>query len=430
MAFAHVAGDMTSKGIASGTYTFTPTRYDHTLGLKPVKVKLIAGVLPPTNLPAPDEGTVSYKVTATLRDADNIRVPFTAGFLHLSAGMRVDLADVRLSGSPYSPSETGIVDPTQPVPPNLPKPDPASPGGNTTTVVVKEKPEAFFPKFLQSRKRAIWSPSYWWADWWNPRQNPPTPSKWEGIMQAAGTSELAVLNISSGSGDSKSDDWVRQANLVRQNGVYLLGYVRTTWGNRPAEEILAECKNHLDWYEVDGFFLDEYPNGWGDQDGSWKKLVPVYQKLKELYPDKVVIGNPGTNTTAEFVQTADVLMTYEQAAARYLGDGMEPNWNGTRGEYNRSEYDGVPAWRFWHCIHDVKTPEQAIRCLRKASTLNVRAIYLTDDTFFNAAGESVENPYNEPPSPWLWALQNAWAEGDTVFETYVATFYPQHKKSV
>ena len=424
MAEAILFGDLTPKGYTSGTYTFTPTRYDHTLGLKPVKVKIIAGVLPLTSLPVPDEGSVSYKVTASVRDSNNVRVPFTAGFLHLAAGQRVDMETVKLSGSPYSPSETGTADPSQPV-----APTPSTPGGNTTTVVVKEQ-TGFDFRFLQRRQRAIWSPSYWWADWYNRFANPPKPSKWADIIQSAGTSELAVLNISSGSGESKSDDWVTQAKLVRQKGVLLLGYVRTTWGNRPPAEILAECKNHLDWYQVDGFFLDEYPNGWGDQEGTWKKLVPVYKELKKLYPDKIVIGNPGSNTTKEFVNTADVLMTYEQAAARYLGDGMEPNWNGTIGEYDHGEYEGEPAWRFWHCIHDVKNSEQAIRVLRKASTLNVRALYLTDDTFFNAAGEPVENPYNEPPSSWLWALQNAWAEGDTAFETYVATFYPQYKKTL
>ena len=282
--------------------------------------------------------------------------------------------------------------------------------------------------FLQKRTRAIWAPTYWWADWY---EKDPAKAKWARILATAGTTELVVINVSSGAGEEKSPDFATQAARARGAGCKVLGYVRTTWGDRDPETILEECKRHIEWYDVDGFFLDEYANGWPPGQVGWeKKHRPTYETLKRRYPDKLIIGNPGTNTTGEMVECADVLMTFESDAARYLGEGETPTADHEPGEFARWEYRDYPDWKFWHCIHDVKTPEQAIKVLRKASRLPVRAVYLTDDTIIDAAGERTANPYDAPPSDWLWKLQNAWAEGDTIFELFVKNFYPKFALTV
>ena len=281
----------------------------------------------------------------------------------------------------------------------------------------------FTTKFLKTQERAVWVPTYWWADYYNDGE-PGKVSKWAKVLAKPYTPELVVININSGSGDRFDDDFLQQSRRAKAAGALVLGYVRTTWGERNPEEIYTECANHVKWYGVDGFFLDEYPNGWSHQAGLEKTMQKIYDHIKRVYPDKLIIGNPGANTVTDMVTATDVSMTYENSASIYLGEGGE---NDGRGEFARWEYRDFPAWRFWHCVHDVKNPEQAIKILRKMSKLPVRAVYLTDDTIYTESGERIANPYDEPPVQWLWELQHAWTKGDLLFDYFVEKNYPQYK---
>lgn len=242
--------------------------------------------------------------------------------------------------------------------------------------------------------------TYYWADWYNG-----DTSKWSKVLSLADALGFVIINISSGSGSAFDNDWATQAERARTSGARVLGYVRTTFGKRPKAEVMQEIKNHVEWYKVDGVFLDEAVNGWADEQ---KPYIPYYQDLydsiKAQYGDMFwVINNPGANTVEAMVSTADVLMTYEQSAQNYLNPVVP---------VTPAHYLKYPSSKFWHVIHDV-TKENYIAVMDKAASEHADHVFLTDLSFVPSDDPQTPtvNPYAGPPSDWLLERQAIWARG-------------------
>lgn len=242
--------------------------------------------------------------------------------------------------------------------------------------------------------------TYWWADWYNDDS-----SKWAKTLTLSDALGFVILNISSGSGTAKDADWEEQAKRAKTSGARVLGYVRTTFGERPKAEVMQEIQNHIDWYKVDGVFLDEAVNGWDD---TQKPYIPYYQDLYDSIKAKYgeifwVVNNPGSNTVEEMVSTADVLMTYEQSATNYLSPTVP---------ITPDHYLKYPSNKFWHVVHDV-TQENYVAVMDKASKEHADHVYLTDLSFVPSDDPQTPdvNPYADPPSDWLLERQLIWARG-------------------
>lgn len=242
--------------------------------------------------------------------------------------------------------------------------------------------------------------TYWWSDWYQG-----DTSQWKKILTPGDALGFVILNISSGAGGAKQDDWVEQAKRAKNSGAQLLGYVRTTFGKRPKDEVLAEVQQHIDWYDVDGVFLDEAVNGWSAEQKPYVSYYQdMYDTLKAKYGSAFwVVNNPGSNTVEEMIPTADVLMTYEQSAENYLHNqyAISPDF-----------YAKYPASKFWHVIHDV-TQANYRDVMAKADREHCAHVYLTDLSFVPSDDPQTPtvNPYATPPSDWLLDLQTAWARG-------------------
>lgn len=242
--------------------------------------------------------------------------------------------------------------------------------------------------------------TYWWADWYQGED-----SKWQQTLTPGASLGFVILNISSGAGGELQEDWVEQAKRAKNSGAQVLGYVRTTFGKRPKDEVLKEVQHHINWYDVDGVFLDEAVNGWADEQ---KPYIPYYQdlyySLKAKYGSAFwVVNNPGSNTVEEMLHTADVLMTYEQSAENYLHNkyAISPDF-----------YLKYPSSKFWHVIHDV-TQDNYRAVMEKADREHCAHVYLTDLSFVPSDDPQTPtvNPYAAPASQWLIDLQTAWARG-------------------
>ncbi|MCA9200878.1 MAG: spherulation-specific family 4 protein, partial [Planctomycetales bacterium] len=235
--------------------------------------------------------------------------------------------------------------------------------------------------------------------------NPCCSNTWAAYLQLA-REEPAPLNLiinpNSGPGTSPID-----ANYVSANGksgvlvelhnldVPLFGYVRTNYARQPLETVLAEIDRYYSaeyWRSSDvrlsGIFLDEYSNNLAN--------VAYYQQISEhlaqLSVNATIIGNPGVGsyfdssqgeagfTLNDYILSADVLVTFENAAQPYRQNYQPPAW--------QNDY---PAGRFAHIVHTesfLNLPET----LRLAVDRNVGMIYVTDD--------QMPNPYDKLPSFW------------------------------
>lgn len=179
------------------------------------------------------------------------------------------------------------------------------------------------------------------------------------------------------------------------------------------EYILQTAKNVIAWYKGQSkianvaIFLDEVVNGW---DAEQQAVMPYYIELYKLLraalgADVPIIINPGSNTRLEMMSACDIAVTYESDATKYLSR--------TRQEIHPDQYQGLPSWRFWHIVHGI-TKENVDKVCEKADDIDVGHLYLTDQTFAVGTGSEdtpQEDPYDDPPSPWVVPKIRSWIKG-------------------
>jgi hypothetical protein len=209
---------------------------------------------------------------------------------------------------------------------------------------------------------------------------------WGEMTTAAGSINLtAILNPANGPGQSANSDYVTAVNNLRAAGGHVIGYVYTNYGNRSEAEVKADIQSYINFYHIDGIFLDQQSTD-PAKVGYYQDL---YSFIKGLNPSYEVIANPGTTTSEAYLNTpptptADVLVTFENFASAYPG-AVPPSWT--------SNYS---ANHFANIIHTEPTVAGMLADLQLAQQRNVGWVYVTDDPdappFFN--------PYDRLPSYW------------------------------
>ena len=242
----------------------------------------------------------------------------------------------------------------------------------------------------------LYSPvTYFWADYGNG-----DTSLWNKTLRYR--PHLVIINPSSGFGAGTSAVFVEQTKRAKAVGAKTVGYVLTGWASRPVADVKAEVDKYVTSYGVDGVFLDEAINGWGDQAGKQAYYTDLVNYFHTTYGQQfIVVANPGTNTIDEMLPGGDVLMTFEGPASTYLSTAavVSPS----------AAYLAAPSYKFWHVVHDVTSVDLAVKVLERFDQAHAAHLYLTDDHFDPATNTG--NPYDSVPSDWLQALQQAYING-------------------
>lgn len=265
-----------------------------------------------------------------------------------------------------------------------------------------------FNKYALSNEQFFSPVTYYWADYYK-NEN----SQWGKVLDLDHLG-FTIINNANGAGAEKSTDFEKQVAIARNKGVKILGYVHTGYGQRDKTEILSDVKKHIEWYQVDGIFLDETISGWTAEQVA---LIPHYQELhdeiKKLNSRLFVVANPGTNTIEAVLPTADIFMTYESNATQYI----------TAKDYKNRDiiitqpyYKNLPKTKFWHVVYGV-TPENYLKVMERAQKEHVGHIYFTD----KMKEDNKKPDYSKAPSPYLLDVQEAWASGKSAYKSYLKT---------
>lgn len=111
---------------------------------------------------------------------------------------------------------------------------------------------------------------------------------------------VAAVNPSSGPGSSIDANYVSVVNALRAQGIIVIGYVPTKYGSRDISEVMLDISKYIDWYGVDGIFLDEFANRAGYED--YYRQITAYAKSQGL---KLILGNAGTDVPETYIGTVD-----------------------------------------------------------------------------------------------------------------------------
>lgn len=233
--------------------------------------------------------------------------------------------------------------------------------------------------------------SYFYPDYYAADQS---TANWALTMAAIPTVDWVLVNPSSGSGTAVNPDYKIQADRARAAGAKLMGYVSTVYGTVAQSVVQTQINNYVNWYNVNGIFLDEAIHGW---DPGSEAGIAYYEALyawaKANHPGLIITTNPGANSTVRIVKANDIMVSFESDAAAYLARTTE--------ELQPAHYMTEPREKFWHMIHGVANETQARAIIAKAKKLHIGHFYMTDALF------SSGNPWARLPAKWLWDLQVA-----------------------
>ena len=161
---------------------------------------------------------------------------------------------------------------------------------------------------------------------------------WARLAKAAPALALVVANPGDGPGTAPDPNYAGSIALLRSRGVDVVGYVRTTYGDRGVAETLADVDRWSAWYQVAGIFFDEVSTTLADV-GHYRVLAS-HVRSRSASQGRVIF-NPGTQTAEEYMPLCDVVLNFEGSWATYCASFADnPSW-----------VQAYSASRFWHLIY-------------------------------------------------------------------------------
>jgi len=209
---------------------------------------------------------------------------------------------------------------------------------------------------------------------------PAPASAWDSLNLAAQRVPLiAIMNPNNGPATSPNADYFRAVTGLRNAGGLVIGYVYSSYTSRSIAEVKTDIDRYHSFYTIDGIFVDEMSN---DSDTAHLAYYEeLYRYIKNKRQSYLVVGNPGINTTANYLlqPAADALVTFESNAgyAQYMPDP----WTQT-----------LPPIAFSHLCYAVAPAATMTNYVQLAVTRNAGYIYVTDD--------SGGNPWDRLPAYW------------------------------
>jgi len=203
---------------------------------------------------------------------------------------------------------------------------------------------------------------------------------WSQLGAGAPTVGLAVVNPNSGPGAAPDPNYVAQVSQTRALGITVVGYVDTAYGSRSLATVEADVDKQYQWYGVDGIFFDQVPSDCAE--------ISYYQALADYVRAKTgtheVVLNPGASTGECFMSASDVLITFEDTYANYVGWQLS-GWE--------TKY---PASRFWQLVIDTSQTDLP-NAIALSRSRNIGWVYVTPDT--------LPNPWDTLPGPTYWSQE-------------------------
>ena len=148
--------------------------------------------------------------------------------------------------------------------------------------------------------------------------------KWERLFQTSAIlPTVAIINPDNGVGQTPDPNYLQVTALAAEYPITLIGYVYTSYGQRPLQQVKSEIDRWIDFYPgLQGIFLDEQASG-REKASYYRQL---YQYVRTTLDLSLVVSNPGTICAeAYFTQrVADIICLYE--GPETIDDVSFPTW--------------------------------------------------------------------------------------------------------
>ncbi|UQA93235.1 spherulation-specific family 4 protein [Streptomyces halobius] len=194
------------------------------------------------------------------------------------------------------------------------------------------------------------------------------PTEWAELLRCSGDGHgtgspvhWTVLNVSNGPGARPDPHCVPAASRLQGTGTRLIGHLDMGNGARPFGELVSDAHRYLEWYRVDGFWLDRCPTD-RTQLSATRRITATLRAL--LDGAHLVLGH-GTHPCPGYAECADQLVTF-------AGPWTDYRWSQVA-EWTADH----PPERFCHLVHGVPRTHLD-EALRIARWQGAGTVYFTD----------------------------------------------------
>jgi hypothetical protein len=205
-----------------------------------------------------------------------------------------------------------------------------------------------------------------------PAYFPPGP-QWQRVIAAAPTVGMVIVNPASGPGTTTDPQLTQVIAQARTAGIIVLGYVATSYGQRPVADVIADVNGYADLYSLSGIYLAE-----GPMEADCSSLETQYQNVVAAAHarDANAIMAVGTHYCPTYVTFVDYMVEFAMSWSDYQSY-VVPTWmpSGSRE-------------RFVHFISDVP-PSDAGAAISRAIANGAGWVFATD--------QSEPNPWGQLP---------------------------------
>lgn len=205
------------------------------------------------------------------------------------------------------------------------------------------------------------------------------PAEWGELTRPGRPLHWVVLDVADGPGVRPDPRCLESAGRLRNAGVRVLGRLDALHGARALAELLSDAQRYLDWYRVDGFYVDRCPAGRAELP-ALSRTAGALRGLSDA--SHIVLGH-GTHPCPGYAEHADQLVTF-------------------RGPWSDYRWSQVAEWtaehppeRFCHLVHGVPRGHLD-EALRIARWQGAGTIWFTDGT--DRGG--LADPWETMPGYW------------------------------
>ncbi|MET8679191.1 spherulation-specific family 4 protein [Streptomyces sp. NPDC004647] len=189
------------------------------------------------------------------------------------------------------------------------------------------------------------------------------PAEWAELTRPETPLHWTVLNVDRGPGVLPDPHCLEAAGRLRNAGVRVLGHLDLRLGTRPFGELISDAHRFLDWYKVDGFYLDRCPS----ERSALQETRRTVTTLRALLEGAYVVFGHGRHPCPEYADAADQLVTFSGPWSKYRWSQVA-EWT--------ADHDPQ---RFCHLVYGLPRThlEEAVRIARWQGA---GTIYFTDRT--------------------------------------------------
>ena len=247
------------------------------------------------------------------------------------------------------------------------------------------------------------------------------PAEWAELARPGTPLHWVAFDVARGPGTRSDPLYTEALARVRENGVPVLGLLDCSHGNRPFGQLVSDASHYLDWYQVDGFYLDRAPT-MRSETAECRRVVTTLRALLDQererrhghddpatgdaptsddapapgggpasaggnasrdarYRAQIVLA-PGTYPYPGYLEIADQLVVFNGPWTRYRWSEA-PEWSA-----------GYPASRFAHLVHGLSAAHLD-EALRIARWQGAATVCMTDRTDLDGA-----DPWAGLPGYW------------------------------